>query len=79
MGWAGHVAHMGQKRNAYRVMVGEPEVKRPLADLDIGGRLILNVLINYIECNAMLSRRNSRTFWRNILLRFSGSKSKPSK
>jgi hypothetical protein len=23
--WAGHVAHMGEKRNAYRVLVGKPE------------------------------------------------------
>jgi hypothetical protein len=24
------VVHMGQKRNAYRILVGKPEVKRPL-------------------------------------------------
>jgi hypothetical protein len=30
MGWAGHVARMGEKRNAYRVLVGKPEGKRPL-------------------------------------------------
>ena len=28
--WAGHVARMGQSRNAYRVLVGKPEGKRPL-------------------------------------------------
>jgi hypothetical protein len=28
--WAGHVARMGEKRNAYRVLVGRPEGKRPL-------------------------------------------------
>jgi hypothetical protein len=27
---AGHVARMGEKRNAYRTLVGKPEVKRPL-------------------------------------------------
>ena len=27
---AGHVAHMEQSRNAYRVLVGKPEGKRPL-------------------------------------------------
>jgi hypothetical protein len=27
---AGHVARMGEKRNAYRILVGEPEGKRPL-------------------------------------------------
>jgi hypothetical protein len=27
---AGHVARMGEKRNAYRTLVGNPEGKRPL-------------------------------------------------
>jgi hypothetical protein len=26
----GHVARMGEKRNAYRLFVGKPEEKRPL-------------------------------------------------
>ena len=30
MRWAGHVARMGEKRGAYRVLVGKPEGKRPL-------------------------------------------------
>jgi hypothetical protein len=28
--WAGHVARMGEKRNACRILVGMSEVKRPL-------------------------------------------------
>jgi hypothetical protein len=28
--WAGHVAQMGDKRNAYRLLVGKPEGKGPL-------------------------------------------------
>jgi hypothetical protein len=28
--WAGHVARIGEKRNAYRILVGNPEGKRPL-------------------------------------------------
>jgi hypothetical protein len=28
--WAGHVARMGEKRDAYRILVGKPEGKRPL-------------------------------------------------
>ena len=28
--WAGHVARMEQSRNAYRVLMGKPEGKRPL-------------------------------------------------
>jgi hypothetical protein len=30
MRWAGHVARMGEKRNAYRLLVGKPEGERPL-------------------------------------------------
>jgi hypothetical protein len=30
MRWAGHVARMGEKRSAYRLLVGKPEGKRPL-------------------------------------------------
>jgi hypothetical protein len=30
MRWAGHVARMGEKRNAYRLLVGKPEGKRSL-------------------------------------------------
>jgi hypothetical protein len=30
MRWAGHVARMGENRNAYRLLVGKPEGKRPL-------------------------------------------------
>jgi hypothetical protein len=29
--WAGHVARMGRRKNAYRILVGKPEGKRPLA------------------------------------------------
>jgi hypothetical protein len=30
MRWAGHAALMGEKRNAYRLLVGKPEGKRTL-------------------------------------------------
>jgi len=30
MGWAGHVARMGEEREVYRVLVRKPEGKRPL-------------------------------------------------
>jgi hypothetical protein len=30
MRWAGHVARMGKKRNAYRLLVGKSERRRPL-------------------------------------------------
>jgi hypothetical protein len=30
MRWAGHVAHTGERRGVYSVLVGKPEGKRPL-------------------------------------------------
>jgi hypothetical protein len=30
MRWAGYVARMGEKKNAYRLLVGKPEGRRPL-------------------------------------------------
>jgi hypothetical protein len=30
MRWAGHVARMGERRNAYRLLVRKPEGRRPL-------------------------------------------------
>jgi hypothetical protein len=30
MRWEGHVAHMGEERTVYKVLVGKPEKKRPL-------------------------------------------------
>jgi hypothetical protein len=30
MRWSGYVARRGEKRNAYRILVGKPEGKRPL-------------------------------------------------
>jgi hypothetical protein len=30
MRWTGHVTRMGEKRNAYRILVGKPEGKTPL-------------------------------------------------
>jgi hypothetical protein len=33
MRWAGHVARMVANRNAYRILVGKPERKRPLGRL----------------------------------------------
>jgi hypothetical protein len=32
MGWAGHMARIRAKRNAYRILVGKPEGKRHWED-----------------------------------------------
>jgi len=30
--WLGHVTYMGEKRNAYRIVIGKSERKKPLLD-----------------------------------------------
>jgi len=39
MKWVGHVACTEEKGNAYRVLVGKPEGKNHLEDLDLAGRV----------------------------------------
>jgi hypothetical protein len=39
--WSGHVAHMGEIRSVYRVLVGKPERKSHLEDPGIDGKIIL--------------------------------------
>jgi hypothetical protein len=36
---------MGEKRNVYRILVGKPEGKRQLGRLDVGGRIILEWIL----------------------------------
>jgi hypothetical protein len=40
MRWAGHVARLGEKRNAYRLLVGKPEGKSHSEDQDVGGWIL---------------------------------------
>jgi hypothetical protein len=39
MRWVGHIAHMGEMSNAYNILVGKPEVKRPLKHLGIDKKI----------------------------------------
>jgi hypothetical protein len=32
MRWAGHIARIGERSNAYRISVGKPEERRPLGN-----------------------------------------------
>ena len=41
MKWAGHVAHMGERRGVYRFLARKPEGKSNLEDPGIDGRIIL--------------------------------------
>jgi hypothetical protein len=46
MRWAGHVARIGAKRNAYRLLVGKPKGKRPLERLTL--RRVNNIKMDLI-------------------------------
>jgi hypothetical protein len=41
MSWSWHVARMTEKRNAYRILVGNPEERDHYEDIHVGGRIIL--------------------------------------
>jgi len=41
MRWIGHVACMGEMRNAFNIFVVKPEGKRPLEDIGVDGKIIL--------------------------------------
>jgi hypothetical protein len=41
MRWAGHVARMGENRDAYRILVGRPEGGDYVGDTGVDGRIIL--------------------------------------
>jgi hypothetical protein len=45
--WAGNVARMGEKRNAYRLLVGKPEGRRPLGRPRC--RWLDNIRMNLVE------------------------------
>jgi hypothetical protein len=47
MMWAGHVAHIGEKRNVYRLLVRNPEGKRPLGRRR--HRLVDNIKMDLLE------------------------------
>jgi hypothetical protein len=41
MRWSGHVARMGEMRNAYKVLVGKCEGRDHSEDLGVDGKIIL--------------------------------------
>jgi len=45
MRWVGHVALVGTKRNAWRVVVGKPEGMIKWQVLNIDGKIILNLIL----------------------------------
>jgi hypothetical protein len=50
--WAGHVACMGERRGAYRALVGKPEGRRPLERPGVDGRIILKWIFERLSGGA---------------------------
>jgi hypothetical protein len=40
-----HVAYIRKKKHAYNFLVGKPEVKNNLEDLDVNGKIILEWIL----------------------------------
>jgi hypothetical protein len=68
MRWAGHVAGMGEKRNAYRVLVGKPEGKN-WEEQDVGGWTILKWILREIGWNGVdwIEMAQDRFHWRVLV------------
>jgi hypothetical protein len=49
MRWAGHVACIESKRNAYRILAGNLGGKRPQENLHVDGRVILKYILGRIR------------------------------
>jgi hypothetical protein len=51
--WVGHVKHMGKMRNMYKILIGKPEVQRPLGIRWRGCEDSIKIDITRIGCGAM--------------------------
>ena len=64
--WAEHVAHMGQFRNAYRVLVGKPESKKPLGRLRCRWEDNIKMDLREVGCDPRdwIALAQDRDLWR---------------
>jgi len=65
MSWAGHVAHMGEERGVYKVLVEKPEGKRPRH------RWVYNIRMNLQEVGSgymdWIGVAQDRYGWRRLV------------
>ena len=66
MRWAVPVAHMGQSRNAFRVLVGKSERKRPLGRLQRRWEDNITMDLREVGCDAgyWINLAQDRVHWR---------------
>ena len=69
MRWAGHVARMGEKKMVYKVLLGKPEGRRPLARprrrwVDNIRMVLQEVGCGYVDLTGLAQDRDG---WRTLL------------
>jgi hypothetical protein len=50
--WAGHVAHIGERRGAYRALVGKPEGRNHWKDPGVDGSIIIKAIFKKWDVGA---------------------------
>ena len=65
----GHVAHMGEGRGVYRVLVGKPEGKRHLEHLGEDARIMLRWILRKCDVGGMdwIELDQDKDRWRTLL------------
>jgi hypothetical protein len=69
MRWAGHVAHMGDTRSVYRVLVGKPEGTRPLGRRRRRWEDNIKIVHQEVGCGGMdwIELTQDRDSWRALV------------
>jgi hypothetical protein len=69
MRWEEHVAHMGEKRGIYRILVGEPEGKRQIGRPRCGWEDNIKMDLQEVECGGVeyIELAQDRDRWRALV------------
>jgi len=69
MRWAEHVARMGEEREAYRVLVGKPEGKKPRGRPRCTGMDNIRMDLQEVGCGYMVwtGLAQDRDIWRTLV------------
>ena len=69
MGWAEHVARMGERRGLYSVLVGKPEGKRPLGKQRLRRKDNIEMNLRAVGCGGVdyIELAEDRDRWRALV------------